>query len=137
YSSGGNIFNDTLQLINASNGQLRMANTTEDIFNGVLIIHQRGNNITYIGYNGATTLINNHCILNSTQNSSGIRFGQNNGTVQLQAGAQIMLGDSGFTSGQLRFKNFIQLGNTSQSINLTQSALLYQEIGTIWNGKTT
>ena len=45
----------------------------------------------------------------------------------------ITIGASDFTKGQLRLRNFTQTGNTSQSLTLTGTALLYN-YNASWGG---
>ncbi len=59
-------------------------------------------------------------------NSDGIFFGSNTGTGVLASGKSVSIGAGGFISGNLRFRNFTQLGNTTHSLNATGTTLLYQ-----------
>jgi hypothetical protein len=134
YSSGGNTFNGNVTLTNAGSGNMILNNTNPDIYNGnFTVTNSSANNLIYLSHTAAGTQYKGNIILNNTT-GNGIRFGQNNGTCSLASGMTISIGSGGFATGTLRLRGFTQLGNTTQTITLTGSAILYLEQNSIWDG---
>src|SRR5204862_3426965 len=72
--------------------------------------------------------------------ANGIQFGQTaatSGTIVLADTKTITIGAGGFTTGILRFRNFIQTGSTPQSLTLTGTSALYMNSGSIFNADFT
>ncbi len=111
YSSAGCTFNSTTEFIVTGIGALALSNTGTDTYNGNLIV-------------------------NSTS-TGGIWFGATSGSSVLASGRTITVGSSGFSSGDLRLKGFIQNGATSQVFVLTGAAQLHFSAGTVFNGALT
>lgn len=109
YSSANTVFNGP-STFTVTAGRLYLANTGTTQFNGDVVVH-------------------------STGTSGGVWMGQNTGTLTLAAGRTISAGT--FTSGSLLFRNFTQVGNTAQAINLTAGATLYFQTGSIFSGAVT
>ncbi|MFH0893231.1 MAG: T9SS type A sorting domain-containing protein [Bacteroidota bacterium] len=108
--TGGNTFDRELELIVTGTGYLQIGGAGNDIFNRDVIINSTG---------------------------GGIRFSQNAGTSTLANSRVIQIGATGFSSGGLYIRNFSQIGNTAQNLNLTGTAALYVQTGTTWNGNVT
>ncbi|MFH1003893.1 MAG: T9SS type A sorting domain-containing protein [Bacteroidota bacterium] len=141
YGTGGNTFNGITTITNNGTGVLWLAFTNRDIFNADVTFTNSGSNSIIIGvaYAIATeTQFNGNVILNSTGTSTGISFGQGNGTIALAATRTISIGSSGFSSGDLRLRNFTQIGATTpQSLMLTGTARLFFQTGSTFNSNIT
>jgi hypothetical protein len=145
--AGGNTFNQATAIINNSASVLRTANTSGDIFNGLLTLTlnstSTGASIQLAHGSGTTTYFNGDIEVNSVNNGSnvgGISFGSAGGTSELAAGFLLKEGSIGFLRGTLDINRFIQLGNTAQSLNLnwteaaTGSGLILAIRNCIFNG---
>ncbi|MBK9590057.1 MAG: hypothetical protein IPO32_00730 [Crocinitomicaceae bacterium] len=74
-----------------------------------------------MGYNGTTNY--NGGIVFNNQSAMTIRFGEQATAINnLNAGALLSIGGSGFTSGNLNLTRFFQLGGTAQNLVLTGTA---------------
>jgi hypothetical protein len=105
---GGNIFYQNVTLSNSGTGYLRLNGAGNDTF-----------------YENLT--------INNTS-SGGIQFGQNNGICWLASGKTISIGGSGYSSsGALFLRNFKQQGSLPQSLNLSGTAPLYLQTGSVFN----
>ncbi|MFI5149702.1 MAG: T9SS type A sorting domain-containing protein [Bacteroidia bacterium] len=134
WATGGNTFNSTCSLNSSGAGYFLTGGTNPDVFAGDLTINNSGSSLIYLAYqSGGTTQFNGNIILNCTGSATGIWFGQSTGTATLAAGKTITVGGSGFTSGDLRLKNFTQTGGTPQTLTLA-SGNLYLQTGTTFNG---
>ena len=138
-STGGNIFNDVLTLINTSPNVFRMGNTAAnapDVYNGVTILRSIGNSQIQIAYASIGNELNNDVIVESV-GSTGVTFGGvpngGNGSITLADTHTITIGAGGFDSGRLLLRNFTQVGGTAQNITLTGTATL-SCYNAIWNG---
>jgi hypothetical protein len=135
-STGGNTFGAATTLANTGGGNFTLATTNPDIFNGVLTVSNSGTAAINLAHGSSGNQFNQNIIVNST-NGNGVRFGQNGGSSTLASSRTITVGGSGFSAGDLYFRNFVQSGSTSQSLSLTGSAGLVFEMGTVWNGNFT
>jgi len=71
-------------------------------------------------------------------NNSDITFGSSGGTATLADGKTVTVeATNGFTTGDLKFKNFTQTGTTAQSLTLTGDAKVYFGTGSTWNAALT
>ncbi|MBP6311683.1 MAG: hypothetical protein KA408_05395, partial [Flavobacteriales bacterium] len=111
YSTGGNVFNGSMEFLNSSSALFCPNYTGNDVFNGPLLVNNIG--------------------------TGSIRFGLNGGTSTLATGNTINVGSSGFNSGQLFINGLTQLGATPQNISFTGSAGIHFGLGTIFNGPLT
>ncbi|MEQ8362817.1 MAG: hypothetical protein RH948_08100 [Cyclobacteriaceae bacterium] len=123
--NGGNIFNGTTSLTNSGSGYLMTANTSPDIFNGNLTVSNTGSNIIHLAYNTPGNQFNGNITFNSTLGSGGVYFAAtNNGDATLATGTSLLVGGSGYSSGELRLRRFTQIGAAPQTLLLTGTALL-------------
>ena len=135
--TGNNTFNGVVSFINSGSGNLRLANTNGDVFNQTLTLTNIGRSYIDIAYGAvAGSSLNENVIVNST-GGTGIRFGQGAGTVTLAAGKTVTVGGTGYSAGDLKFRNFTQTGATAQSFTLTGTAIIYFETGATFNGAVT
>jgi hypothetical protein len=132
-----------------TDSQVSVAGTTTVTNNGTGAIVSR----VFLGYNGDCTFedltitnssasdnsevalndqANSSNIYNSTitlvvdnANNDGIRFGEDGGSGTLPAGQTVTIGGGGFIAGDLRFRNFTQVGPTAQSLTCTGTARIY------------
>ncbi|MBK6945638.1 MAG: T9SS type A sorting domain-containing protein [Flavobacteriales bacterium] len=111
YSTGGNVFNGSMEFLNSSSALFCPHYTGIDVFNGPLLVNNTG--------------------------TGSIRFGLSGGTSTLATGNTINVGASGFTSGQLYINGLTQVGATPQNIAFTGSAGIYFGSGTTFNGPLT
>jgi len=113
-----------------------MANTTADIYNQNVTFTNTGSSYIDVGYGAGTTQLNGDVYVNSTS-GTGVRFGQGSGLVNLASTKKVNVGGTGFTAGDLEFRNFTQTGATAQIFTLTGTAIIYFEIGATFNGNVT
>lgn len=135
--NGGNTFNGVTTLVNSGSGYLLTANTAADTFNGNLTVTNTGSSTIYLAHNVAGNQFNGNITFNSTfiSGSQGIYFANNsNGAATLANGASLLVGGLGFSSGELRFRRFTQVGTAAQTLLLTGTALLRIGPSTIFNG---
>lgn len=133
--NGGNTFNGTTSLVNSGSGYLLTANTAPDIFNAALTVTNTGSNIIYLAHNVAGNQFNGNITFNSTLGSAGVYFSNNaTGSSSLGIGASLLVGGLGYSSGELRFRRFTQLGAANQTLLLTGTALLRIGPTSIFNG---
>jgi len=136
-SSGGNVFKSTFSLTNSGSGVVSFATVDPDTFQQAATFTASGPGLIQLCYTAAGNAFQGNLTFNSTGSSQGIRLGQNGGTASLSAGYTISIGGSGFSAGDLRIKNFTQIGSTSQSLTLSSAAALYIESGNTFNGAVT
>ena len=136
--TGGNTFNSDVSLVNSGSAGLTLGSTNADVFNGNLTVSSTGSSFIQLAHGGSSHQFNGNVILNSTPSSSGIRFGQANGTSTLANTKTITIGVEGFSSGDLTIRGLTQTGSTAQSlVDLSGSVSLQLEIGTTFNGALT
>jgi hypothetical protein len=123
--NGGNIFNGNTTLVNSSNGEFYMANVSPDIFNGPVTITNSGSNWIFMAHNVAGNQFNNTITVNNTGSALGIIFSNTVTGASTFTNGTINVGGSGFTTGQLRFRRFTQIGAFNQNLTLSGSALLW------------
>lgn len=123
--TGGNTFNANTTIINSGSGHLLTANTAPDIFNAALTVTNTGSSIIYLGHNVGGNQFNGSITFNSTLGSGGVYFSNTaTGSSSLGTGASLLVGGLGFSSGELRFRRFTQIGAANQTLVLTGTALL-------------
>lgn len=133
--AGGNTFSSTATLIHSGSGQLITANSAPDLFNGNLTVTNTGSNIVFLAHNVPGTVFNGNITFNSTLGSGGIYFANNpTGDATLNAGGSLLVGGLGFSSGNLRFRRFTQLGANPQTLLLTGTGLLELGPNSTFNG---
>ncbi|MBX2896414.1 MAG: hypothetical protein KF763_13275 [Cyclobacteriaceae bacterium] len=132
---GGNTFNGSTTLVNSGSGYLLTANGAPDTFNGALTVTNTGSNIIYLAHNVAGSQFNGNITFNSTLGSGGVYFSNNGtGTSTFGTGASLQVGGLGFSSGELRFRRFTQIGTAPQTLLLTGTALLRIGPASTFNG---
>ena len=97
------------------------------------------NSEVFMNYSSGSFNIYNDDVSVSSVNSNcdGVRFGQNGGAAQLSSGATISAVAPGFSAGDLRFRNFTQLGTTTpQTLTLTGTARMVLQTSE-WNSNVT
>jgi competence transcription factor ComK len=125
-SSGGNDFLGITELRNSGTAEFRMGNggaNPPDIFRDETTLSNTGTSYIRICFNTSGNEFRGNLILNSTS-GTGIRIGEGGGSTSIFAGNTISIGALGFSSGELRFQNFSQLGATTQNLTLTGTSLL-------------
>jgi hypothetical protein len=133
--AGGNVFNGATSLVNSGSGFLLTANTSPDTFNGALTVTNTGSNIIYLAHNVGGNQFNGNITFNSTLGSAGIYFSNNaTGNATLGNGASLLVGGLGYSSGELRFRRFTQVGSAAQTLLLTGTALLRIGPASTFNG---
>lgn len=133
--SGNNTFNASSEFVNNGTNNWIFSNSTKDRFNGIVNIKNISSGSIYLAHNDASgTQFNDNIILENASTGS-IRFGQGSGTGSLAIGKTITFGPTGFLNGSLYFRNFTQLGSSSQSLQLPAgtASVIFQS-GTIFNG---
>lgn len=131
--NGNNTFNDVASFTNNGTGTWTFSNSTRDIYNNDVALHNVSTGIITMAYVDATgTQFNGDIELNNYSTGS-IRFGQSSGIANLANGSRLTIGAGGFAAGQLYLRRFVQLGNTAQSLTGTGTALIYLQTGSIFN----
>jgi hypothetical protein len=135
YGTGGNTFNGTTSLVDSGAGYLATASTAPDIFNGNLTVSNTGSNVIYLADNVAGNQFNGNITFNSTLGSGGVYFANSAaGNATLGTGASLLTGGLGFSSGELRFRRFTQIGAAAQTLLLTGTSLLRIGPSSTFNG---
>jgi hypothetical protein len=135
YSNGGNTFNGQTFLTLSGNNLWVMGNATADVFNNDLTLWNSGNNVLYLGHNGAGHQINAMVYLNSTGISQGIQFGQGSGSIALGASSGFEIGGNGFTSGSVRLRRVTQNASAVLAIsNTAANTAFFLQSGNVFNG---
>ena len=125
--------NGNTEIFNHGSGtykRIYIGNNGDIIFNGTVFANNNSNATNSLIYFNdrvnSHNIYNDNIILESTDSlSDGIRFGGGNGSGELASGKTVNIGTNGFFSGQLLFRNFTQHGNTSQTLNCTGDAYIY------------
>ncbi len=138
-SIGGNIFNGITTLVKSasSTGQFSMGQTNPDTFNGLLYLKNYASAERIIlANNSSGNLFNDNIEFESSATSTGIWIGNTaSSSSTLAFGKAMTIGPAGFTSGDLRFYNFTQLGTASQNLTITGTGFILSDNST-WNGPT-
>ncbi|MBL4669272.1 MAG: hypothetical protein JKY30_08420, partial [Flavobacteriales bacterium] len=134
-SYGGNTYNAATTIINSGSNYLRLAGTLGNIYNSITTFSSTGSNLIEPARVG-NSVFNDNLFFNSTTTSTGIRFGSGGGTAILATTKTVNLGGSGFSTGELRFRNFTQTGNTTQALTLTGTGYFYNYDAN-WGGDVT
>ena len=131
--SGNNTFNGNISITNNGSGYLLTANSTRDIFNGIVDVNTTSSGIIYLAHNGTNTQFNDDVKINSS-GTGGVRFGASGGTSTLSAGKYFSAGASGFSSGTLVLSRITFAGTEAQNINLGTAATVYLGTAAVFNG---
>ncbi len=119
--AGGCTFNATFKVTNSGTSYFLMGYTNPDIFNDDVTLINTSSSRIRIAYNSIGNQFNGHIYV-SSNNGSGVQFGESSGQATLAASKTISVLGSGFSKGDLLLKNFTQTGSTSQSIVLSNTA---------------
>ncbi|NJM26038.1 MAG: hypothetical protein HC859_11675 [Bacteroidia bacterium] len=88
----------------------------------------------FLAYNTTGNQFNNNITVNNTT-GNGITFANNTGAAAtLASGFTIQVGGTGFAAGELRLRNFTQLGPTAQNVTLTGTAIFRLGFNSTFNG---
>jgi hypothetical protein len=120
-SNGGNIFNNRFEFFNSGKGVVNFSNTTRNYYNGAVIISDTGSRTVNFAISD-TSFFNGDIYVNS--GGVGVLIGGTSGYAQLASGKVIAEGSKGFRTGSLVLNNFIQLGNTSQTLSFGGNAII-------------
>ncbi len=84
-------------------------------------------NEIFVNYNGNSsgTYRSNITVQDTVSTGDGVQFGYNGGSSTLTAGNALEIGPGGYVSGDLRLRNFTQLGTASSNLTLTGTSRLY------------
>ncbi len=133
----GNV--DVLNSATGNSGYVYLGNNGDITFNGLLDIHNQStanNSTVLLSYNiNSLNHYNNHITVESSvPGCDGVFFGGNNGTGILADTKTLTIGGAGFSSGELKLRNFTQIGNTAQNITLTNVGTILNNYDSEWNG---
>jgi hypothetical protein len=134
-SRGGNTFNNDLHMVHSSTNVLRMSLNAADLpdtYNGNSRFTTTGGGSIRIADYSVGNLFNGNILVESL-GSQGVRFGEANGSSTLADTRTIIVGGLGFDSGTLLFRNFTQLGTTTQNL-VTSGTSTISCYTAIWNG---
>lgn len=117
----------------AQNGDITITGTLT-LSNG----SSANNSHIYCNHNsGSVGTYNGNIIVESTNAASdGVWFGWSTGTATLAATRTITVGGGGFIGGDLRFRNFTQVGPTAQSLTNSGPGYIYN-YDSDWGGNVT
>lgn len=117
----GNIFNDSLTVTKTGGGDNHNSGR-QNIFNSTCTINQQSNTGYFmLSYNSHDLFNDDIIVTSSGSRQIYLGFPSGTGTPELASGKTIRVGASGFSSGQLFFGSFTQLGNAP--VNLPFTAL--------------
>lgn len=129
---GGNTYEGKTSISNRGSGSLTIANSQADTFQKEVYLGSYGTGFLNISPTAVNTQFYDDMILNCT--GAGIRFCQSGGSIQLNPGTNIRIGEDGFSSGTLNIKNTEQLGKDTTQIILTDTAQCYLQSSNHWRG---
>ena len=115
--TGNNVFNGKTTFTHTgAGGNWAFGNTNPDDFNDSLIISTTGSGAIFLSNASTGNTFDGHVVVNCTGSATGVYFGNSNGTSTLSSGNTITVGSLGFTTSNLRLRNFTQSGGTAQNI---------------------
>lgn len=102
FGSGGNYFADTLSInYSTGGGYIIFGQSTSDTLNGYVNFINNGSGYIDFGRNSTGNYVNNLVEVSSTGSSNSIRFGTTGGTTTFSGSADLQVGTTGFTTGDL------------------------------------
>ena len=130
---GNTICNGDVNVTNnggSTTKQVLLGNYGNVTFNGTLTLSNNSsatNSQIYLNRRtGYSNSYNENIIVECTDaNCDGILFGEGGGTGTLAATKTVTIGAAGYIAGDLRFRNFTQVGNTIHNITCTGTARIY------------
>ena len=125
----------------ADDSRMYLNSRGQATFNGPVILRNNGGtNLSGMYLNHFPESLNefneNIVVECTVANSDGVRFGEGAGFARLSDTKTISVGPNNFISGDLRLRNFTQLGPTAQNLELNGESRLYL-YGSIFNGPLT
>lgn len=111
YSSGGNVFQGTLELLVTGSGILNLTNTGVDTFNGDLLVGCTG--------------------------TGGIRFGVGTGSSVLHPARTLAILGAGYTNGLLELRRFDHAGTLPTNLVMGSGSIFNIGTNSNWNGPIT
>lgn len=105
-----------------------LANNGAVTFTGVVDAQNIGTGINsgiYFSNGAASSSSFQENIIVASTGGQGVRFGNGGGASTLAATKTVTTGATGFSAGQLRFRNFTQIGPTPQALTLTGTGYCY------------
>ncbi len=133
--NGGNTFNGVTLLKNSGSGTLLTALTTGDTYNADVTFTNTGTSYIRVAYVG-TSAFNGNVLLNSTS-GTGVAFCESTGIATLSSTKTVSIGSSGFSSGTLIMRDFVQVGSNPISFNLSGTATIQFGPAATINGDVT
>lgn len=130
--SGGNTFNQPLQLIHSANNDIRFGQNNPDVFNNTLRLRNQGTGSILIARNVAGNEFNGNVIFEHIS-GTGIYIGEVGGTSTLANGFAFQIGGLGFNDGVLNLRNITQLGGTAQTLSTASNSRI-TTTGSTFNG---
>jgi hypothetical protein len=119
-SQGGNVFEDSVTLINNGTGYWNMGNGKLDSFYTASHFESNGSSSLTLGNNSSGNYFGSNITVSSTGSSRGIYFcSSNTSTAVLKSGHSVEIGSNGFSSGSLALRRFTQEGNQPVNMILT------------------
>jgi hypothetical protein len=124
FGNGGNKFDGNLTLINSSNKNIEMANSTLDIFNGITTFTNSGTGTLYLANTALNTQYNGQVRLNNT-GGGNIYFGNStpgtSNAATFGTSGNIVV-DTNFSTGELKLRN---IKYAPYLLNLTLTSTAY------------
>lgn len=127
---GGNTFKKNLTLNQLGKGYITLANTYGDVFHDSLKVISQNSGIIYLSNKGAN-LMKGAVFIESTH-GAGVRFGQSGGTTTVASSGKLIFGT--YNSGGLYLKNLSIQSTSRLNIQSLDSAVIYLQGGTSFNG---
>ncbi|MFN8293065.1 MAG: hypothetical protein U0T72_05030 [Chitinophagales bacterium] len=133
----GNTFAGNVVVSNSSGYEILLDYLSGSTYNGNVVLNKTGAGNVRVAYSG-TNVFNENIELNCTHATGGIYLGEATAAaITLASGKTIAAGSVGITAGVVSIRNFTQLGNTPQVLNLSGTASLYFNSGNTFNGDVT
>lgn len=122
-SQGGNVFEDSVTLINSGTGYWNLGNGRPDSFYAATHFESNGSSYLNIGINSTGNYFGSDITVSSSGASRGVYFcGGSASTAVLSSGSAVLIGSNGFSSGTLALRRFVQDGNQPVNLALTGTA---------------
>ncbi|MBD80926.1 MAG: hypothetical protein CL840_18560 [Crocinitomicaceae bacterium] len=124
-----------------TNGRMWVGNYGDVTVTGTMTLTNSStanNSQIYCNYRtGSVGAYNGNIVLNSTiAGSDGVFFGSDGGSGTLAATRTVTVGGGGFSSGDIYFRNFTQVGATAQTLTNTGTGYIYN-YDSNWGGDVT
>ncbi len=123
-SNGGNVFNGPVIMTNSGNYSPYYGHLNPDTFNDNLHIYNTGAGAITLANSSDDHYFADTIFINCTS-GQGINFGNAGVEYSIASGKPIVVGESGFSVGTLKLRDFVQLGTCPFNLTLTGTASMW------------